>query len=119
MKRLIFAAVVAAGLGAPAVAQPINESLVECAVLVDRMLGDDVPAAGSNPQVDFWVSFEVALRTSSIERSGQAYWDDTSVLKQAVWSQRWNGQPPEHPDNVDEAMEWMDYCLSLADHLQL
>ncbi len=106
-------------LGSPLQAQPLNESLVECAVLVDSLLGDEGRAQAGNPQVDFWIGFEQTLRVSAIERAGEPYWNDMAPTKQVTWTERWGGQTPDHPQNMGETAEWMDYCLSLADHLQL
>ena len=106
-------------LGSPAQAQPLNESLVECAVLVDALLGEEGRAQAGNQQVDFWIGFEEVLRTSAIQRAGQPYWDATAPIKRDTWVARWAGETPDHPQNMTETADWMDYCLSLADHLQL
>ena len=99
--------------------QPIRESLVECAVLIEALLGPDLPPPGANAQIDFYVEFEAALRAEAVRQGGQAYVDDMAVVKLATWETRWDEGDWDNPANRGELAEWMSYCTSLADHLQL
>ncbi|SMY07918.1 hypothetical protein [Flavimaricola marinus] len=99
--------------------QPIKESLVECAVLIEALLGPDLPPPGENPQFDLYVEFETALRDEAVQLGGQAYVDEMAVAKLATWETRWDEGDWDNPANRGELADWMSYCTSLADHLQL
>lgn len=98
--------------------QPIHESLVECSVLVDLLIGPESPADG-NRMLDFYVRASQAMRDEAERRTDAQYVRAVSAQKNDLWHQRWDNGDWDDLGNRGELEEWVTYCFKLADHLDL
>ena len=62
---------------------------------------------------------KTAQRTEAEERSSAPYVRKTSAQKVETWHLRWDAGNWDQPANRGELGEWVEYCFSLADHLEL
>ena len=118
MKRILVAALLMTSTSVEA-QQPIHESLVECSVLVDLMIGEQSKPKDQYEMVDFYVDASRIFRQAAVERSNTAYVTKTSVEKRLVWHQRWDAGQWDDPANRGDLVQWWTYCFKLADHLKL
>ncbi|SLN09775.1 hypothetical protein PEL8287_00100 [Roseovarius litorisediminis] len=99
--------------------QPIHESLVECAVLVELLIGEQTPVPGQNKMLDFYTRAAHLMRTEAARQRDMAYVAETSRVKRAAWHQRWDENGWDEPENREELVEWFTYCMKLGQHLKL
>ena len=120
MKPVFLAAAIACLPLAPAHAgQPIKESLVECAVLVELLLGEQSFAPGGNEMLDLYTSAAAAMRREATKMANEGYVSRVAASKRDLWHKRWDQGDWDNPDNRSELTDWWTYCFKLADHLQL
>ncbi|MBB93916.1 MAG: hypothetical protein CML68_04830 [Rhodobacteraceae bacterium] len=122
MRRIASVSLIALGLSAPApvnAGQPLHESMVECAVLFELLLGEQSFIPGQNEMIDLFVAGAKEMRREAEERSSARYVRKTSAQKVETWHLRWDAGNWDQPANRGELGEWVEYCFSLADHLEL
>ncbi|SNS75581.1 hypothetical protein [Tropicimonas sediminicola] len=120
MRGIGIAGALAAGLAAPGQAgQPLRESLVECSVLVELLLGEQSFQPGENAMIDLYVSASRSMREEALRRTSEGYVAETALAKREAWHARWDAGDWDDPANRDELVDWWTYCFKLADHLAL
>lgn len=118
MKTLIGAAVLAVFGAGPAVAgQPFEESLVECAVLIELMTGEQTPVPGESPEMDYYVGTAANMRSEAARRRDASYVQSTADEKRQLWHDRWDAGQWDNAENREELGEWWTYCFKFAEHL--
>lgn len=120
LRGVLAASLLSMALSNPANAgQPIKESLVECAVLVELLLGEQSFIPGQNKVLDTYAKAAASMRRAALQKADEGYVTRTADNKRAVWHQRWDAGDWDNPANRDELIEWWTYCFKLADHLNL
>lgn len=120
MQELIFAVALGGLLAVPANAsQPIKESLVECAVLVELLLGEQSFVPGQNEMLDLYTKAAASMRAEAARQADAGYVTRMSAVKRDLWHQRWDEGQWDDPNNRADLAEWWTYCFSLAKHLEL
>ena len=120
MFKPLVSACFALGLTAPVHAgQPFHESLVECSVLIDLLMGEQSFAPGDNKMLDVYAAASASMRREALRRSSAGYVTDMAATKRRVWHERWDAGDWDRPENRAELVEWWSYCFKLADHLDL
>ena len=120
MRPLASAAALAACLATPVQAgQPLHESLVECSVLVDLLLGEQSFVPGENDFIDLYVAASASMRDEAVRRKSETYVSKIAREKRAVWHDRWDAGNWDDPANREELVDWWTYCFKLAEHLDL
>ena len=99
--------------------QPLHESLVECSVLIDLLLGEQSFVPGENEMIDLYVAGSASMMAEATRRSSPAYVRDMAATKRSLWHDRWDAGDWDNPANREELVEWWTYCFKLADHLDL
>ncbi|MEC9196595.1 MAG: hypothetical protein VX974_03225 [Pseudomonadota bacterium] len=97
--------------------QPFEESLVECAVLIDLLTGEQTPMPGDSAEMDFFVGTAKNMRAEALRRTNAAYVEKTDAEKRQLWHERWDAGQWDIPSNRQELSEWWTYCFKFADHL--
>lgn len=113
-------ALVLAGLMASGTAQagqPFEESLVECAVLIEALTGDQTPVPGQNAMLDYYVGTATNMRAEAERMRNASYVSEMAVQKRVVWEKRWEDGNWDDPANRQEVADWMQYCFKFAEHL--
>lgn len=121
MRQLILTAGLLAGLaGLPASAgQPIEESLVECAVMVELLLGEQSFIPGEDRSIDIYVGAAASMRRKASEMADADFVTRVADQKRDVWHDRWDSGGWDNPANRGDLQDWWRYCFKLADHLKL
>ncbi len=120
MRRLLLAAMLVCLPLPPAYAgQPIKESLVECAVLVELLLGEQSFSPGSNEMLVLYTKAAASMRREATMMSNEGYVTRTASNKRDLWHQRWDAGDWDNPNNRQDLTDWWTYCFKLADHLDL
>lgn len=99
--------------------QPIKESLVECAVMVELLLGEQSFAPGGNDMLDLYTKAAATMRREAVKKSNEDYVSRTAATKRDLWHKRWDEGDWDNPDNRSDLLDWWGYCFKLADHLEL
>ncbi|MEM8730397.1 MAG: hypothetical protein AAGF79_10815 [Pseudomonadota bacterium] len=120
MRLFLLSLALGFGISGPAKAgQPYHESLVECAVLIDLMLGEQSFVPDQNGMIDLYVAASNAMRAEAERRSSANYVTRTAQAKRAVWHERWDAQGWDQPENRQDLVAWWTYCFKLGRHLNL
>lgn len=120
MRKLIYTAALGALVAAPGHAgQPIKESLVECAVLVELLLGEQSFVPGQDEMLDIYTKAAVSMRAEATRQADAGYVSQVSAVKRDLWHQRWDEGQWDDPNNRADLAEWWTYCFKLAKHLDL
>ena len=120
MRKLLLATVLGGLPFSSAVAgQPIKESLVECAVLVELLLGEQSFAPGSSEALDLYTEAAASMRREATHLANEGYVTRTASKKRELWHQRWDAGDWDNPNNRQDLTDWWTYCFKLADHLDL
>jgi hypothetical protein len=116
----LFAAVLIGGFAAPTHAgQPIHESLVECSVLIDLLLGEQSVQPGQNAMLDLYAAASNAMRAEAVRRTSEDDVLEMSDWKRTQWHERWDAGGWDDPAKRADLVDWWTYCFKLADQLDL
>ncbi|SFB81201.1 hypothetical protein [Tropicimonas isoalkanivorans] len=120
MRSTVFAAAFASGFAVPTHAgQPLYESLVECSVLIDLLMGEQSFQPGQNEMLDLYAAASNAMRAEALRRSSEDYVVEMSDQIRTLWHERWEADGWDDPGKRGALIEWWTYCFKLADHLEL
>lgn len=120
MKTLCAAAALLCAATGPANAgQPFEESLVECAVLIELMTGEQTPVSGQSAELEYFVGTAANMRAEAVRRSDANYVERTAAEKRQVWHDRWDAGKWDNPENREHLVEWWTYCFKFAEHLEV
>lgn len=120
MFKPLVSACFALGLTAPVQAgQPYHESLVECSVLIDLLMGEQSFVPGDNKMLDFYAAASATMRQEALRRSSKSYVTTMAGIKREVWHNRWDAGDWDRRENRAALVDWWTYCFKLAEHLEL
>ncbi|MCT4577211.1 hypothetical protein [Donghicola sp.] len=120
MKTLCAAAALLFAATGPANAgQPFEESLVECAVLIELMTGEQTPVSGQSAELEYFVGTAANMRAEAVRRSDANYVERTAAEKRQVWHDRWDAGKWDNLENREDLVEWWTYCFKFAEHLEV
>ncbi|SMY07921.1 hypothetical protein [Flavimaricola marinus] len=95
--------------------QPLEERLIECAVMIEVLIGPDAPPRGEDLQTDIWRDFVDMMTTEAIRLGGQSYVEDVSMAKRNMWEAEWNEE--NFPPPLDVRMGLLSECVGVGDYL--
>ena len=120
MRNLLLAGALACvPLSSAQAGQPIKESLVECAVLVELLLGEQSFLPGKNKMLDLYTNAAIVMREKAASMADTVYVARVATVKRDVWQLRWDEGEWDNPENRQGLADWWTYCFKLADHLDL
>ena len=120
MKILCAAVAVLIAASGPAHAgQPYEESLVECAVLLELLTGEQTPVPGQSAEMEYFVGTAANMRAKATHRKDSSYVERTAAAKRQIWHDRWDAGQWDDPENREELVEWWTYCFKFAEHLDV
>ena len=82
--------------------QPIYESLVECAVMIELLISEQTPTPGESELLDVFHNGAVQMRLEAAQVKGAHYVEQTARAKREVWHRRWDEKGWDNPANRQE-----------------